>query len=263
MQGDVAVLLPVFNAREELRETLRSLASQDLPFTCFVIDDGSEPAVQIEGDHGFPVELIRVLPNKGITAALNIGLDAILARGFRYIARIDAGDLAMPGRFAAQVKFLDEHPDHALVSTAFEAFDDKGKTVFEVTPPLHDREIRRALFYKNPMLHPGIMFNAAFFADGLRYDERFRAGQDYEIILRLSKLGKIANLPEKFNRYQLSPNSITFTRKRRYFGRMRIQLLHFDPLSLHSYLGILRSLALCFVPFGFFHWLRSLKNNLA
>lgn len=263
MAADIAVLLPVHNARSELHETLESLRGQDESFVCFVVDDGSTPAISIaEKDYDFPIQLITLESNIGITAALNRGLEAIVQRGFRYIARIDAGDIALPGRFAAQKRFLENNPAYALVSTAYEVFDENGHKMYRVFPPKNHEQIYRSLFYRNPILHPGIMFNAAIFENGLRYDEKFRTGQDYEIIRRLSKTGKLANLPEILNRYQFSSSSITSSRKMRYVGRMRIQLMYFEPLSPHSYLGVLRSMLLCFVPFGFTHKIRSFVSHI-
>lgn len=263
MSADIAILMPVHNAPDELRETLESLKSQEAPFICYLIDDGSVPPVRIDDDYGYPIEIIRLEANRGITAALNVGLDAIIKRGFRYIARLDAGDFALPGRFEAQKTFLQANPDHALVSTACEFFDDNGQSMFDIVPPLRHEEIRRSLFYRNTLLHSGIMFNVAFLSGGTRYDERFRAGQDYEIVRRLSKTAKVANLPEKLTRYRFSANSITTKRNFRYFGRIRIQLMYFEPFNLHSYLGVLRSLALCLVPFGLIHRIRTIFSRLA
>jgi hypothetical protein len=48
--------------------------------------------------------------NGGIERALEAGIDALAARGFRYAARIDAGDLAAPQRLAKQRAYLDAHP---------------------------------------------------------------------------------------------------------------------------------------------------------
>lgn len=263
MSADIAVLIPVYNAQDELHESLESLKSQEEPFICYLIDDGSVPPVRISDDYGYPIELIRLEPNRGIAAALNVGLDAIIKRGFRYIARLDAGDLALPGRFEAQKTFLQAYPDHALVSTAYEVFDDKGQSMFDVVPPIRHEEVRRSLFYRNSILHPAIMFNVAFLSGGVRYDERARACEDYEITRRLSKAAKVANLPEKLNRYRFSANSITSKRKFRYFGRIRIQLMYFEPFNLHSYLGVLRSLAMCLVPFGLVHRIRTIRSRSA
>ncbi len=117
-QPRLAVLIPVFNDQHGLERSLASLAQDGAQFDVFVVDDGSEPPIRPPGDLPFSINLIRQKRNQGITAALNAGLSTIVAAGYDYIARLDAGDLSLPGRLAAQMHFLDCHPDHAAVGTA-------------------------------------------------------------------------------------------------------------------------------------------------
>lgn len=135
----VAVLLPVYNDQHGLDRSLDSLRHDGAAFDVVVVDDGSEPPVRVPGDGRdlpFAVTLLRLPQNRGITGALNAGLACIEAAGHAYVARLDAGDLSLPGRLAAQTAFLDRHPEHAVVGTQTEYVDPSGRLLFHSHRPL-------------------------------------------------------------------------------------------------------------------------------
>ena len=108
----ISVILPFFNAARTLNSALQSIAVQDLTnFECIMIDnnssDGSrEIALQWESsDQRFKmVEEVR----QGVMFASNRGCEVALGK---YIARMDADDVARPRRLSLQASFLDAHPE--------------------------------------------------------------------------------------------------------------------------------------------------------
>ncbi|MEL7485529.1 MAG: glycosyltransferase family 2 protein, partial [Planctomycetota bacterium] len=110
-QPTVSVLLPVFNAEAFVDEAIRSILAQTFTdFELLALDDGSS-----DGSHEVLKRLARAddrvvvisRPNTGIVGALNEM--AARARG-THLARMDADDIALPGRFETQLKFLAECP---------------------------------------------------------------------------------------------------------------------------------------------------------
>jgi glycosyltransferase involved in cell wall biosynthesis len=238
----LAVLMPVYNAQRGLERSLASLRSDGSEFEVFIVDDGSVPPLVVPEGMPFPIRLVRAPCNQGITAALNVGLGQITTREFQYVARLDAGDLSFPGRFHAQMAFLDAHSDHAAVGTHVEVVDEDGHFIHLFSPPTDHRDVLRRFRYENALGHPGVMIRVeALRAVGF-YSEDYPGGEDYELWLRLARSWKLANLDRVFVRKEKARFSITGRRFRPAFTRLRIQLDHFTPWSVHAYLGVLRSL---------------------
>src|SRR5690606_198612 len=110
----VSVVMAVRNGERHLREAIDSILHQAYPdFELILIDDAStDRTADILASYGD--DRIRVLRNDrhlGLSASLNRGIRE--ARG-RYIARLDADDVAEPERFARQVDFLDRHGEVAV-----------------------------------------------------------------------------------------------------------------------------------------------------
>lgn len=104
----VSIMMPCFNARPYLVETVSSLRAQEAEWELIVVDDGSTDG---------SADLIRqLLPrakllkgtHEGIGTALNLALKE--ARG-EYLAWIDADDLWVEGKLVDQMRALKENPE--------------------------------------------------------------------------------------------------------------------------------------------------------
>ena len=200
----VTVLMPVRNGRQFLGEAAASILAQTFgDFEFLIIDDDStDGAADDLAKLTDPrVRLHRNEQNLGITRSLNLGLD--LARG-TYIARMDADDVAEPHRLAAQVAFLERHPEVGVVGSWRTIIDEHGAIIATGHAPQSDEEIRWKCLLGNPLAHPTVMIRRAVLEQhGLRYDERFPAAEDYELWARLLAHTRGANIGEPLLRYRL------------------------------------------------------------
>jgi Glycosyl transferase family 2 len=243
----IAVLIPVHDDQAGLDRSLDSLACDGAEFWVVVVDDGSSTPVRIRPGLPFGVTLIRQ-DNRGITEALNAGLAHIDSTGFDYIARLDAGDVTLPGRLSAQAGFLDKRPDYALVGCSTDFVDTDGRELFEFRPPKGDAEIRKFQRYRIGFVHPAVMMRAADVRAVRGYDVRYEGAEDYDLFFRLGQIGKLANLPEVFLKYEVNPSGLSARRFRQGTARLRVQARHFDVFSPHAWAGFVRNVALLFVP---------------
>jgi glycosyltransferase involved in cell wall biosynthesis len=226
-----------------------------------VVDDGSDPPISIPGGLPYEVRLLRQEPNQGITAALNAGLALIFQAGYPYVARLDAGDLSLHGRFAAQVGFLEDHPNHAIVGTAARHVDDAGRVLFDDHPPAEHGAVMRGMRYRAALIHPSLMIRAAALRSCGAYQDLFPGGEDYDLYFRLAANYRFANLREIYVIKEINSVSITSRRHKLLLVRLKLLAWYFDPRSVHSYLGIAVSASLLLVPRGVIFGLRRWRDR--
>ena len=190
--------MPVYNAEAYLAEAIVSVLAQTAPrFEFIIIDDGSTDA-SAEIAEAFAardrrIRLFRGGANRGVASRLNEGLAHASAD---LIARMDADDISLPGRFAAQLAFLKDHPDAVLVGSRALIIDPEGDELCERGSALTHEEIDSGLMNAAGQLvyHSSVLYrkSAAFASGG--YDERFRSAEDLDFFLKMAERGRIANI---------------------------------------------------------------------
>jgi len=242
-------LIPVYSDPEGLGASLATLPAE-VPLDVVVVDDGSDPPLPlplVSAPHR--VHLLRLPQNQGIARALNYGLEWILSQGYPYLARLDAGDTALPGRFAGQLAFLKTHPNHALVGGQAEFVDGGGRRLYRERLPQSYAELRRAMHLRNCFIHPAVMIRTSVLRELGPYRTDFPAAEDYELFFRVVRRHPSANLPSVVVRVRHNPRGISARyRRQQLFSRLRVQLAYFDPGLPESYLGLLQTLGLMLVP---------------
>ncbi|WBU58182.1 glycosyltransferase [Paracoccus sediminicola] len=261
VRPDICVLIPVFKDQQGLTETLDVLAGIEFPFDIVVVDDGSpEPMNAADHAGAHEVTLQRLDRNQGIENALNAGIETIFARGYRYISRLDCGDLPLPGRFEKQFAFMEENPDIGMVGTWARCVNDDGEYLFTLRFPTDPAKMLRRQRYVPALLHPTIMIRTEALREIGPYSDRYRTAEDYDLFVRMAKRHGIANIPEVLTQYIVSETGTTAAkRKRNLVSRLRVQRDNFGWTDPHSYLGIARTLAFMAIPFD---WLTSIKKKV-
>lgn len=192
---EVSVLVAVHNGARHIEACLHSLLNQSFDhFEVIVIDDASTDGTHqlVEAYDDPRLTLLRLPCNQGPSAARNRG--AAVARG-RYLAILDADDVALPDRLARQVQFMDAHPEILLSGSFFRLESDYGTTA-RVTRPLDDKAIRRGLAQSCTIANTtAIIRRDAYLAHG-GFPEHLRHGEDYRLFTDILRSGKAANIPE-------------------------------------------------------------------
>jgi len=246
----IAVLIPVYNDQDGLERTLASLQQNGETADVIVVDDGSEPPVSPRPN----THLLRLPENMGITKALNHGLNAIMASGYDYVARLDAGDISLPGRFEAQAAFLDQNADHAVVGCHVLHVTEEGMPLFVNQPPSDHAHLSQYMRRRNGYDHPSVMIRVACLKETGIYNEIYSGSEDYELWRRLLRRGyKFANLPTVYLHKEVTPTQIT-ARRFRSGPRLRVQLRYFEPLQLECWIGVARTSIALVTPRRFALW---------
>jgi hypothetical protein len=211
----VSVVMPVYNGAAYLAEAVESILAQTFgDFELLAVEGNStdaSPAILA----GYAVRdgRVRVVPQTGhgLIAALNQGVGA--ARG-EFIARMDADDVALPERFARQVRFLREHPTVAAVGTAMQAIGPDGIRYWRMDYPTHPAAVRDMLTKASCLGHPSVMARRAALDAVGGYRSALRDAEDYDLWLRLADRFELANLPDVLMRYRCHPGQSTLQRLR-------------------------------------------------
>ena len=211
----VSFLLPARDAEATLPAALGSLLAQDLAsHEVLAVDDGSSDGTgAVLGAFAARDARVRVIsqPPLGIVAALNRA--AREARG-ALLARMDADDVARPGRLSAQIALLEADPRVVLCGGDVEIIGQdvrSGRREYAAwinSHHTHD-EIDRALFIECPVAHPAfLMRRAAFDAVGGYRD--FDGPEDHDLVLRLwAAGGRMANAREVVLEWRESPGRLS------------------------------------------------------
>ncbi len=209
----VTVLLAVYNGEDLLSEAVESVLEQTVAdFELLIIDDGSTdstPAI-LASLNDPRIWVFTNHRNMGVTRTRNRGVE--LARG-EFIAVHDHDDVSAPERLEKQVVFLRENPDYVAVS-CWHTFHMAGQPDRLARPSVDDLSIRWKMLFGTPLPHPGLVMRASAMKAVGGYDESFiTCTLDYDIECRLSRIGKLRNLPEPLVSVRRRPESISVQRK--------------------------------------------------
>lgn len=209
----ITVLMSFYNDAPWIGETVESIIRQSwADFEFLIIDDGSNDR-SLSIVNSFNDERIRLLTNttnQGLTASLVRGIEE--AKG-RYIARIDADDIAEPDRLAIQLDFLETHPHIGIVGSTCLTFRDDSPTVGLYNVPLEPLAIFWTALLNNPFAHPTVMIRQDILNKyALNYDPGFITAQDYDLWTRLLERTQGQNLKQPLVKYRLR-EGVTATKR--------------------------------------------------
>lgn len=223
MTPRISLVMPVRDGARWLGEAICSVQAQTLAdFELIIIDDGSKDDSPLiietiaQGDSR--VRAIRQ-ERLGLVAALNRGLSE--ARG-KFIARLDADDLAHPQRLRHQSEYLDSHPEIGLLGTWAVQIDEQGSSIGFLKPPTRPEKLAPLLARMNPFVHSSIMVRDTALKKVGLYRPAFEGAEDYDLWMRISEVTKIANLPEFLLQYRLHPSSVTHRSRMRQLFSARL-----------------------------------------
>ena len=206
----VTVLLPVYNSRSHLREAIESIQAQTYPnwellaINEYGSNDGSADIIRGSAANDSRIHLIQNQSRLGLADSLNLGIQ--MAKG-KYIARMDADDLAHADRFEKEAKLLEAHPEIGLCGSWQHHFGRHTDWVHR--PPSTPEECRANLMFDCDLCHSTLMMRKQTFLEHhLFYDSAYLA-EDFELWTRAVRVMQITNIPEVLGEYRWSGENIS------------------------------------------------------
>ena len=208
----VTVLMPAYNAAKYIGESIQSVLDQTYSdWELLIVNDGStDNTVEIVESYSDPrIRLLNNPENLRLIKTLNRGLAE--ARG-EFIARLDADDLASPGRLKLQVKALDDDQNLALVGGCSNVIDESGRLIRrgeDTFVPLGADALRWASVFFNPFRHSAVTFRrSVVWGELAGYPEDAKDLEDYALWTKVLERYDAINLPEVLCDYRVHSASV-------------------------------------------------------
>jgi glycosyltransferase involved in cell wall biosynthesis len=200
----VSVLMPVYNTARFVAEAVNSILCQTFEdFEFIIIDDGSKDgSADVLRGLAARDRRIRLIvrPNKGLVDTRNELLHA--ARG-ELIAWADSDDRYASSRLDKQVARFREEPELVALGSRWQMVDSDGLPIRTFSfPETHEEIVPFMYEIDNALWFPTVMMkrDAAVRVGGFRHP--FVIAEDYDLHMRLSEVGRMANLPDRLCYYR-------------------------------------------------------------
>ncbi|PID34790.1 MAG: hypothetical protein CR971_01440 [candidate division SR1 bacterium] len=254
----VSVITTSYNGAKFIKKAIESVIVQDLEAKEYIIVDdcSTDETGKIIDVYAKKYDWIKVIHNpKNMERAISRNTAIAEAKG-EYIAFLDDDDVwCNPTKLKKQVEFLEKHPHHSMVGThVFFVDEHYNKTGKYIIIKEHDTPIRNTLLKSNQFIFATVMCRkndlqkVGGFVDG-----EFLA-EDYELWLKLGKLGKFANLKQKMvwymDRMHNTSNRNTFKLERKSL-QVAWKYRHDYPRAYRSIFSRLLSLI---IPKKIYEW---------
>jgi glycosyltransferase involved in cell wall biosynthesis len=202
----VSIMMPVGRVDEFFPITLQSVLKQTYTDYELVIVCGdsiySEVLGLVEAAGGDSA--CQVIPTRLAGVAFAANLCIAHARG-ELVARWDADDLCDPNRLTRQVEEFRQNPALAVLGTRVVIIDEDA-----IPNPVHtfkfygdNASIRKALKYRQPLLHSALMFRLKILLESRGYLYG-HTSEDHEMFIRIARNSKVVfkNLPDIVTYYR-------------------------------------------------------------
>lgn len=201
----VSIIVLTKNRPELLRQALLSVKRQTFyDYKIIVINDGSTDETK-EVLKDLKLKDLKIITHEKSVGIIESRMEALLNSAGEYVAVLDDDDEWVDlNKLKKQVEFLDSHPDYVIVGGGIEIQRLKDLKI-ERFRPQADGKIRKTMLLRNNFFTSTVMFRrqAAIDAGGFIKDN-IDLGEDYDLWLRMGKLGKMYNFLEVFTAYRPS-----------------------------------------------------------
>lgn len=205
----ISIVMPAYNAENYISESIESILSQTFTdFELIIIDDGSTDNSRDIVKSYQDGRIILLENPHDFIRSLNTGIE--LSKG-KYIARMDADDIMLPGRLEIQFKYMEENPETDVCGGWMESF---GQEYHTLKVPLKHEDILSKMLLHNCLSHPTVMLRRKPISKlpsfPYLYRQDFIYAEDYQLWTELAMTGlRFANIPEVLVKYRRSETQNT------------------------------------------------------
>lgn len=251
MDKKLIITIPHYNNPYGLINTVSSI-NESIKIDIIITDDGSEKKfdenqVRLKYNNKGYIHFIYLNKNYGVGIAANKCLEYVKDNNYKYVARLDAGDICYRNKFSKQIDFLEKNKKVALVGTWARALDNEGNLLFYIKHPTNHNNIKRNMYLNSMFVNPTVVFKTIILQTIPEYPIKYKdAAQDYAFFFKVIKHFECANMPKVMLDYIIDKNSIsTKNRKLQVKNRINIIIDNFK-LGIYPIYGLIRNIVLYF-----------------
>ncbi|MDH7446377.1 glycosyltransferase [Aquimarina sp. 2201CG14-23] len=252
MSSEVIVLIPHYENVLGLINSIKSIQENFL-VDIIIVDDGSKnkplPIDEIQKSYNNQGNIIFEIieENKGIEVALNVGLSIILEMKYKYIARLDCGDLFHKDKLRKQLTYLKKNKDVKLLGTWGNIKDQENNLLYIEKHPVSYEEIKKKIYLNSTFLHPSVVFEVDILSVVGLYPLDYQAAEDYGFFMKIVKHFRSENYPETLIDYIIDPNSISSLKRKRQVKSRIKGIINNYYIGWYPTYGLLRNVLLLFL----------------
>lgn len=187
----ISILMPVKNEEKYIETALDSILNQSYQkFELIIINDCSKDNSSnlINQYYDERIKVFNFQKSVGISKCLNKAIS--LAKG-KYIARMDADDIAYPNRLKYQLKFMQQNPKIDLLSGNINYIKSTGKSyilknliVFFSNKKINNSLLKIIILHENVVKHPTVFAKKKLLTK-IRYNSDYDSVEDWQLWIRL------------------------------------------------------------------------------
>jgi glycosyltransferase involved in cell wall biosynthesis len=267
----VSVIIPVYNGERYIAEAVNSILNQTYRnLELIVLDNGSTDQTAhilnalAEKDYRLTVLFHPTPLGHAGEAASNLA--SRQAKG-KYIAKLDADDVAFPERISKQVAFLEANPDIFLVGSYLEVINSEGQKIGVRKYPLTHKKIYREFYLRFPVANPAIMYRSGIVkADFYILREKLFTDDYFSLFVYAHRGLQLANISECLTRYRIHSTNTVFTNIREKWKvnwrvkKSFVKEYNYKPPLYHQIVVIFQDIAIRFLPKPLLMFLFTLRN---
>jgi glycosyltransferase involved in cell wall biosynthesis len=199
----LSVVMPVRNAMPYLDAAVESILAQTHRNFEFIIRDDDSTDGSKERLRYWAAQDDRIRLHEGDTCLgpANSSNWVVAQARADYIARMDADDVSLPQRLERELAILQNEADASLLGSVWEGIDRHGRMVREPD-------------FSTPFAHGSIMFRRTAFEAIGGYREACNFWEDFDLYVRMAKVGRVLVVTEPLYRHRFSETSTRLTSRR-------------------------------------------------
>lgn len=214
----VSIIVPTYNRSDLIKDTIDSILNQQFSdFELIVVSNGSndntQDIVQSYGDNR-----VHFILQEGSGSPASPRNNGVRHAKGKYVAFCDDDDIWMQDKLSKQYEFMENNPEFGACYTKMKRFNDEG---IWINPDDECVKITdsSSLLRKNSVPLSSLFVRKALVKEWFDEDKRIFGSEDFELILRISKLTKIHCIPEYLLHYNSGDARYSNSYSKSYFVR--------------------------------------------
>lgn len=200
-QITISAIMLIYNQACFLRKSIFSILNQSFTnFELILINDGStdESLSEIQTFNDSRIVLYDFKTPAGTVERFNFGIS--IAKG-DYIVRIHPEDISVAKRFEKQINFFNRNVSHGACGSFFALINGNG--INRYIARSHD-QIKIDLLFGVPLFSATLMIKRSILTQSsIKYKKEYRGYEDYKMLVELSSVGKVSNLPDVLLKHRM------------------------------------------------------------